>query len=107
MHPDAGRLDQNVAVELGLVGGFLKEGEVGGCDGRVGEEGRDHVDEVGPELGDILAVGDGAVGPPGHVVDEVLFLSERGVPVAGVGLADEERGDAFGGGVAGCTWSGS
>ena len=77
---------QRGAVEEALLDGAVQEGGVAAGDGVVGEEGRSHVDEVGPELGGGGAVGDGAAGEAGGVVEEGPHLAGTG------GEVGEEEG---------------
>ena len=80
---------QGGAVEEALLDGVVQEGGVGGGDGVVRQEGRGHVHEVGPELRGCGAVGDGAAGQTGSVLEEGAHLA----PACGE-IAEEEGGGA-------------
>jgi hypothetical protein len=65
----------------------------------VGQEQRHHVDEIAPQLHDIIAVGDGTIAVPWYMGQGVGCLGKGGMVVDGL-----SGGDAEGAGVAGCTW---
>lgn len=110
MVPEARGVGAGGHGEHGAVGGALgdgrgEQGRVGRGDGVVGQGRRHHVDRVGPQLGHVLAVRDGAVaGPARDGGEEVVDLAGGGGEVGRLRLADEDGGDAEGGWVAGGAW---
>lgn len=74
---------EDVTVEPDLLDCGPQQVLVVGGDGLVGQRGWDHVDEVGPQHGRIVAVADGPVGVPWDVVEELVDLARRGLGVGG------------------------
>ena len=86
--PEAVRRAKLGAVERALVDRLAQQS--GRVDGHavVGQEKGDHVDEVGPEGGDVGAVADGAIEEARGVREKRAGLTLSGGEVFLVGLAD-------------------
>lgn len=84
MLPQArGLVLEDVTVEPDLLDCRPQKVLVVGGDGLVGQCGRDHVDEIGPQHGRVVAVADGPVGVPWDVVEELVDLARRGLGIGG------------------------
>lgn len=82
-----------LTVQFALPHYFFQVRDVLSVDGVVSECWRDHVDEVGPEGGVGVAVGDSVVGKAANRVDEVGELTVDGGKVGGLGATEMESGD--------------